>query len=273
LSRLFIKKIKMLEKKLRKIIRENIQTIIKSQNIIIEKNNPIQVATKQYLSGQINESEYHNFMDAELLSEGIFDTINTKISFMLYSLVVEIGNNAKKYMSKIFSSVMWIIDKIKKFKEKYPVLFKIIVIVCITLILLCISSIAQAQEMGGQSVILNPEELKQAKALQSFMDKNHVFIQNPPSNLDQANIKASGMPLTDGSGLRFIKQWLEDVCVDGKFDGELMKDKSFLQRVNKVGINMMSDLTQEHAKEIKNQAVSDKFVDIGNKLSSLFKKQ
>jgi hypothetical protein len=267
----------MKEKNLRKIIRENIKFLFENNNLILEKNNNIINYTKGYVNGTIEENEYFHFLNKEVVNEGIvsdvFDSINIKISLMLYSLVVEIGNNVKKYMSKIFSVVMWVMNKIQAFKEKHPVIFKIIIIICITLILLCISSVAHAQEISNHSVTLSPEELKQAKALQSFMQTHQVWVEKPLGNLDQANIKASGMPMTDTTGLRFIKEWLTDVCSDGKFNGDLIKDKRFVEKVNEIGIKMMENLSSDYAKEIKNQAVSDKFVDIGHKLSSLFKKQ
>jgi len=104
-----------------------------------------------YLTDQLSESVYFSYLDSvnEYLLSDIITGVKSKI-IEFYWKALEVGLKIGfKILEKVKSITGWIIGKIKGFKEKNPVLWKVLVITILVLLLLIIScGVAHAAATG-----------------------------------------------------------------------------------------------------------------------------
>ncbi len=107
-----------------------------------------------YLTDQLSESVYFSYLDSvnESLLGDIITGVKTKI-IEFYWKALEVGLKIGfKILEKVKSITGWIIGKIKGFKEKNPVLWKVLVITILVLLLLIISCGVAHAAVTGQPV-------------------------------------------------------------------------------------------------------------------------
>ena len=206
----------------------------------------------EYLNDNISEEE---FINESRITESV-GGISDKILQILNSIIDRIKSIK---ISKVLFLINWVLKNIKESEILKP-----ITRVCFCLILFCVVSI----NASGQERLSN-DELKQVKDLKEYVDTGGLLHMKNLSMIDMGNITQSGMAIS--SGYDFLKKWLEDVQ-DGQFDGDKLLDKRYNKAINNLGFKLANDITSNYSKEIKNKKISNKFKQLGNKVSSVFRK-
>ena len=156
------------------------------------KYNPV----KLFLQDKISEEILFNYLDS--LNEDLFDFlkwIKQKVVDVFWTILTESVIIGFKILQKVKSIFSWIINKIKSFKEKNPVLFKILVITILVVLILIISGgVAYAVTTGKP---IQTEYINLAIGLINDM-KEHGY---PGSDLDVAKATAYLIKLRDAGGV------------------------------------------------------------------------
>jgi hypothetical protein len=113
------------------------------------------------LESKINENiitDFKSFLDkGKTITESVFQKIS---DWILKQLEVEsyvfekIIENLKRYSKKIFELILAVLKRVKDFKEKYPKLFKAVVIVFTILLIILITAVVAYSQTTGQPVSL-----------------------------------------------------------------------------------------------------------------------
>lgn len=107
-----------------------------------------------YLTDQLSESVYFSYLDSvnESLLGDIITGVKSKI-IEFYWKALDVGLKIGfKILEKVKSITGWIIGKIRGFKEKNPVLWKVLVITILVLLLLIISCGVAHAAVTGQPI-------------------------------------------------------------------------------------------------------------------------
>ena len=149
-----------------------------------------------FLQDKISEETFFNYLDS--LNEDLFDFlkwIKQKVVDVFWTILTESVIIGFKILQKVKSIFSWIINKIKSFKEKNPVLFKILVITILVVLILIISGgVAYAVTTGKP---IQTEYINLAIGLINDM-KEHGY---PGSDLDVAKATAYLIKLRDAGGV------------------------------------------------------------------------
>jgi len=149
-----------------------------------------------FLQDKISEETFFNYLDS--LNEDLFDFlkwIKQKVVDVFWTILTESVIIGFKILQKVKSILSWIINKIKSFKEKNPVLFKVLVITILVILILIISgSVAYAATTGKP---IQTEYINLAIGLINDM-KEHGY---PGSDLDVAKATAYLIKLRDAGGV------------------------------------------------------------------------
>ena len=111
--------------------------------------------TIQFIEGKITESEYIDYLNLEVFNESIIDFTNyikDKIVSVLYSFIVQSSKIGFTIINKFKKVFEWIISTVSKWKEKHPVLFRVIIITLIIVILLMVSTSSAYAQSKGQPI-------------------------------------------------------------------------------------------------------------------------
>jgi len=149
-----------------------------------------------FLQDKISEETFFNYLDS--LNEDLFDFlkwIKQKVVDVFWTILTESVIIGFKILQKVKSILSWIINKIKSFKEKNPVLFKVLVITILVILILIISgSVAYAATTGKP---IQTEYINLAIGLINDM-KEHGY---PGSDLDVSKATAYLIKLRDAGGI------------------------------------------------------------------------
>jgi len=220
------------EKYLRVIIRENIKNIIEYQNLFLEQNSLTMSYTKNYIHGNINESEYIKFLNT-INESNFFEEIKIKALNSLLTFLKEAAKIGFKIFDKLKTLINWVWGKIKSFKEKNPVLFKVIVITLLVMIILILSaSTAHAQTNGSpipenqintaigyikdmqeHSLIKNTNNMDINKAIAYLIKLRDAHgVTNPD---DVKNFGEESLRLANG-GIKAAEAYIKDARTEGQ---------------------------------------------------------
>lgn len=113
----------------------------------------IDKTTDDFICGKISESQFINYLNFENLNESFFNFssyLKEKVLNVLYTFLVKATQIGFKVLEKIKIFLNSIFDKFSKWKEKHPVLYKVILVTIITILLMIVSaSSAYAQKTGN----------------------------------------------------------------------------------------------------------------------------
>ena len=156
--------------------------------------NPVEL----FLQDKISEETFFNYLDS--LNEELLDFlkwIKQKVVDVFWTILTQSVIIGFKILQKVKSIFSWIINKIRSFKEKNPVLFKVLVITVLVILILIISgSVASASTTGKP---IETEYINLAIGLINDM-KEHGGLSNV-SELDVAKTTAYLMKLRDAGGV------------------------------------------------------------------------
>ena len=151
-----------------------------------------------YLLDQISEEVFFNYLNS--LNEGIFDflkDLKQKIIDVYWNILTKSVTIGFKILQKVKSFFSWVWSKIKSFKEKNPILFKVLVITILVILILIISgSVAYAATTGKP---IQTEYINLAIGLINDM-KEHGSLDNV-SQLDVSKATAYLIKLRDAGGV------------------------------------------------------------------------
>ena len=156
------------------------------------KYNPV----KLFLQDKISEEILFNYLDS--LNEDLFDFlkwIKEKVVDLFWTILTESVIIGFKILQKVKSIFSWIINKIKSFKEKNPVLFKILVITILVVLILIISGSAAYAATTGKPI--ETEYINLAIGLINDMKEHGYNV----SELDVAKTTAYLIKLRDAGGV------------------------------------------------------------------------
>jgi hypothetical protein len=158
------------------------------------KYNPVEL----FLQDKISEETLFNYLDS--LNEDLLDFLKSfkqKVVDVFWTILTKSVIVGFKILQKVKSIFSWIINKIKSFKEKNPVLFKVLVITILVVLILIISgNVAHAATTGKPIEI---EYIDLAIGLINDM-KEHGGLSNA-SELDVAKATAYLIKLRDAGGV------------------------------------------------------------------------
>ena len=130
--------------------------------------------TNQFIDGVINEQTYLNHLNA--LNENIFSDIKEKLINALYSFVEKAIKIGFSIFDKLKTLINWGLSAISSFKQKNPVLYKIIIITIITLILLIAAAASAHAAQSDQPKPINKAHLDFAIGfLDKYIDDEQLF--------------------------------------------------------------------------------------------------
>ena len=156
--------------------------------------NPVEL----FLQDKISEETFFNYLDS--LNEDLFDFlkwIKQKVVDVFWTILTQSVIIGFKILQKVKSIFSWIINKISSFKEKNPILFKVLVITVLVILILIISgSVAYASTTGKP---IETEYINLAIGLINDM-KEHGGLSNA-SGLDVAKATAYLIKLRDAGGV------------------------------------------------------------------------
>jgi len=108
--------------------------------------------TIDFIDGKINESTFRQYVELEVLNESVMTYVKEKIINVLYSFLVKASEIGFSILSKFKSFFTWLFETISKWKEKHPLLYKVIIITLIIIILLLVSASSAHAQSKGQPI-------------------------------------------------------------------------------------------------------------------------
>jgi len=117
--------------------------------------------TLDFIDNKITESDFINYLDTEVLNEGIIDSIKDffsgfkqKVVDIFWSFVVKAYEIGFAIWDKLNTFIKWLFNKISSFKEKHPTLWRVMIITIIILIILIVTASSAKAQSTGQPIPL-----------------------------------------------------------------------------------------------------------------------
>jgi len=151
-----------------------------------------------YLLDQISEEVFFNYLES--LNEGIIDffkNLKQKLIDVYWTILTKTVTIGFKILQKIKTFFSWAWNKIKTFKEKNPILFKVLVITILVVLILIISGCVAYAATTGKPV--QAEYINLAIGWINDM-KEHGYLDNY-SQLDVSKATAYLIKLRDAGGV------------------------------------------------------------------------
>jgi stage V sporulation protein SpoVS len=112
--------------------------------------------TLDFIHNKITESEFINYLNGEVLNEGLIDSIKDffgsfkqKVVDIFWSFVVKSYEIGFAIWDKLNVFIKWLFGKINSFADKHPTLWRVMIITIVILIILIVTaSSAHAQTKG-----------------------------------------------------------------------------------------------------------------------------
>ena len=115
----------------------------------------IDIMTSEYIDGFISEQEFRDYVNLEIFNESISDFYNhvkEKILNVLYTFLVKATQIGFLIIEKFGEFIYWLINNIQRFKEKHPVLYKVILFTVLTIIILLLTTSSVLAQIKEQPV-------------------------------------------------------------------------------------------------------------------------
>ena len=108
--------------------------------------------TLDFIYGRITGSEFISHLESlnENWISDSYEKVKWKVIEYLWTFLEESKKIGFKIFTKVFTFLKWIWNKIKSFKEKHPIIFKIVTITLLVLIILILSSCVAHAQVSGQ---------------------------------------------------------------------------------------------------------------------------
>jgi stage V sporulation protein SpoVS len=112
--------------------------------------------TLDFIDNKITESDFINYLDSEILNEGVIDSIKDffggfkqKVVDIFWSFLTKAYEVGFAIWDKLNTFIKWLFGKINSFADKHPALWRVMIITIVILIILIVTaSSAKAQTTG-----------------------------------------------------------------------------------------------------------------------------
>ena len=118
------------------------------------KSGKLDKVTSDFCEGIITESEFLLYLDGQI-NEGLLDWlkgVKEKIVDMFYTFVIKAYQIGLAIYDKVSTFINWLINKIKDWREKHPVAWKVTVITLVIIIILIVSASTAKAATTGQPI-------------------------------------------------------------------------------------------------------------------------
>lgn len=113
----------------------------------------------KFLENQIDESQFISYLEQELVSENfienikdVFGNFREKVTDIFYTFLVKSYQVGFQIFDKINTFIKWLISKVTKFKEKHPLLYKVVILTIVVMILLIITAASAKAQTSGTPI-------------------------------------------------------------------------------------------------------------------------
>jgi len=117
--------------------------------------------TLDFIDNKITESEFINYLNNEVLNEGIIESIKDlfgnfkqKVVDIFWSFVVKAYEIGFAIWDKLNIFIKWLFGKINSFADKHPKLWRVMIITIIILIILIVTASSAKAQTTGQPIPL-----------------------------------------------------------------------------------------------------------------------
>lgn len=124
-----------------------------------EQYNNLNQETISFIEEKISTQEFIEYLDSKIINESILgdlkslvSNVKEKIQNVFYTFLVKAYELGFQMFDKINTFIKWLIDKTSKFKNKYPLLYKLIIITVITFTILIVTAASASAQNAGQQI-------------------------------------------------------------------------------------------------------------------------
>ena len=117
--------------------------------------------TLDFIHNKITESEFINYLNGEVLNEGLIDSIKDffgsfkqKVVDIFWSFVVKSYEIGFAIWDKLNVFIKWLFGKINSFADKHPTLWRVMIITIVILIILIVTASSAKAQSTGQPIPL-----------------------------------------------------------------------------------------------------------------------
>jgi hypothetical protein len=228
----------------------------------------LEIVLEKYINDDIKDYEIYQNLEILIINENMLSSLKDKwisvkdksndlVLDFLVKMYIKIGNtfnNFKKFIGKIFKLLFWLVDKISKFKEKHPKLFKIILLSSLIIFLIIISS--SSAYAGNTKPLLDAGSKLIIDGTTVEINHVNVFI----GYLDKVDIGLSGQELAK------YKSILVDLK-DGKIDGtwNISEVKSVIELAQNSLSKFLNNVDKNDIVGSNVQLLVNDFADVGRR--------
>ncbi len=112
----------------------------------------LDLTTMDFIDGKMSESLFIKYVEVELLYESVGTYVKDKIVNILYSFLVKASEIGFLILNKFKSFFTWLFKTISNWKEKHPLLYKVIFITLVVIILLLVSAASAHAQSNVQKI-------------------------------------------------------------------------------------------------------------------------
>jgi hypothetical protein len=228
----------------------------------------LEIVLEKYINDDIKDYEIYQNLEILIINENMLSSLKDKwisvkdksndlVLDFLVKMYIKIGNtfnNFKKFIGKIFKLLFWLVDKISKFKEKHPKLFKIILLSSLIIFLIIISS--SSAYAGNTKPLLDAGSKLIIDGTTVEINHVNVFI----GYLDKVDVGLSGQELAK------YKSILVDLK-DGKIDGtwNISEVKSVIELAQNSLSKFLNNVDKNDIVGSNVQLLVNDFADVGRR--------
>jgi hypothetical protein len=222
--------------------------------------------TIDFIYGRITESEFISYLESinENWISDTYERVKWKVIEYVWTFLQEAIKLGFKIFNKVVTFFKWIWNKIKSFKEKNPVLFKVITITIIIFLLLIIfASVAHAQTTGTP---IDETHIKMAIGLLEDMRGNSELLTN--SETDKSIEYLKHLKISGRASMDIYEYGQETINISELALKKVQKLSSdaenqnivYCQKLLKIGSEEISKLNVQFPPKIVVQSPSISFV-------------
>lgn len=123
--------------------------------------NNLNKITLDFIDNKITESDFINYLNDEILNEGIIDSIKDffsgfkqKVVDIFWSFLTKAYEIGFAIFDKVNIFIKWLFGKINSFADKHPTLWRIMIITIVILIILIVTASSAKAQTSGQPIPL-----------------------------------------------------------------------------------------------------------------------
>jgi hypothetical protein len=158
----------------------------------------LDLITLDFINSNVTENEFINYLNNELINEGLledfkffYSKFKEKVIDIFYTFLVKAYQVGFSIFDKINIFFKWLFNRISIFREKHPLVYKMIVITIIVMVILIITAASAKAQSSGQVI-------PKAKIDMAIGWLDHIKSKGQLDNLELSKAIAHLIDLRDG---------------------------------------------------------------------------